>query len=799
MILNRFLFFSLLLFVRSTGLLAQETASQVNNEWENLRHSWQAQWINHPEDEGTGYGVFHFRRNFQLETKPEQFLIYVSADNRYRLYVNGVDVCHGPARGDLLHWRYETIDVAAHLKKGKNTIAALVYNFGIYKPVAQHSYRTAFILQVKDKTFQYINTDGNWKVYKNPSYFPIPVGEKTVHGFYAVCPGDSIDGRLYPWNWQQSEFDDSLWSRARLLGRGVGIGYMHGEPWYLFPRNIPFMEQRKDRLQKLRRAKNVHVPDDFVTGNEPLLIPVQTHSVILFDRGELTMGYPELKFNKGKNSKIKITYCEALFDFAGRKGHRDDITGRSADGIFDVIIGDGGFERVFRPLWMRTFRYLELDIQTADDPLIIEDIYNIFTAYPFSQNAAFTSDRPELNAIWQTGWRTARLCALETYYDCPYYEQLQYIGDTRIQALISMAVSGDDRLARNALELFDNSRVSDGITQSRYPSAVYQFIPPFSLIWIYMIHDYYMYREDLTFIQSFIPGMNAVLDFFERHLDFNGLLSGLEWFNFVDWADEYSWGVPPGVDTGHSALASLQYVYALQKAADIYNALNQIDRAERCSRIEERIRKAVRDLCYDNEKQLFTDTPHKRVFSQHTNIMAVLTNTAKPGQQQKLIKTVLTDSTLVQCTMYFRFYLFRALKKTGLGDLYTGQLGPWRRMLEYGFTTFGETDIGSKAVVDSRSDCHAWSASPNFDFLTIICGIEPAQPGFKSVIISPALGEINKVTGQMPTPEGLIKVAFTQLGKKREAIVDLPAGVKGELHWAGQKVLLTKGWNEIAF
>jgi hypothetical protein len=56
------------------------------------------------------------------------------------------------------------------------------------------------------------------------------------------------------------------------------------------------------------------------------------------------------------------------------------------------------------------------------------------------------TDDPELSKIFEIGWRTARLCAMETYMDCPYYEQLQYIGDARIQALISLFNSGDEEL-----------------------------------------------------------------------------------------------------------------------------------------------------------------------------------------------------------------------------------------------------------------------------------------------------------------------------------------------------------------
>ena len=162
----------------------------------------------------------------------------------------------------------------------------------------------------------------------------------------------------------------------------------------------------------------------------------------------------------------------------------------------DSFLPDGGQHRIFEPLWWRTWRYLDLDIETASEPLTLESLTANFTAYPFEERATFKSGDPDLDKIWEISWRTARLDAHETYMDTPYYEQLQYVGDTRIQALISYAVAGDDRLARQAIEAFDASRFPDGITRSRYPSSLPQTIPTFSLLWIGMLHDYWMYRPD---------------------------------------------------------------------------------------------------------------------------------------------------------------------------------------------------------------------------------------------------------------------------------------------------------------
>ena len=110
--------------------------------------------------------------------------------------------------------------------------------------------------------------------------------------------------------------------------------------------------------------------------------------------------------------------------------------------------------------------------------------------------------------------------------DCPYYEQLQYFGDTRIQALVTMYNSSDDRLVRSAIIQGDRSRIAEGITMSRYPTASTQIIPPFSLWWIGMVNDYWMYRGDEDFVKTMLPGTREVLTFFNRYQTQGRVLEG---------------------------------------------------------------------------------------------------------------------------------------------------------------------------------------------------------------------------------------------------------------------------------
>ena len=119
--------------------------------------------------------------------------------------------------------------------------------------------------------------------------------------------------------------------------------------------------------------------------------------------------------------------------------------------------------------------------------------------------------------------------------------------------------------------------------------------------------------------------------------------------------------------------------------------------------------------CFVSEKGMFAETPDKQQFSQHTNIMAILTDAIPQEDQKALMQKILNDKGLIQTTIYYKFFLFEALQKSGMGDLYTSLLGNWASQLKQGLTTFAETDV------EPRSECHAWSASPNYHFLKIVC------------------------------------------------------------------------------
>jgi hypothetical protein len=762
-----------------------------------LRDQWSAHWITDPTAPRNDYAVLLARKTFDLVEKPAKFVIHVSGDARYLLKVNGQVVASGPQWGAAPSWRYESLDLAPWLQAGKNVISARVRSYGDGGPLASMGRRLGFILQGDTATERILDTGASWKVWPDTSTTPFKDDRDKLHTYFALGPGERHDGTSHPWGWETAAFDNSAWHTPKSLGRGLPKGWGAEDGQWLSPRTTPLMEMKPLPQPGVRRAEGVTLSPTFAPGFAPFTIPAHSKASVLLDQGYLTNAYPQLTVSGGKGARVRLNYAEALVDAQIKKGNRNDIEGRQLVGMGDEFIPDGGTDRLFATDDWRTFRYLELKIETGAEPLTVQNLFGVFTGYPFTAKGSFTSDDPRLAKLWEVGWRTARLCAGETYFDCPYYEQLQYVGDTRIQSLISFYVAGDDRLVRNAIELYDRSRIPEGITQSRYPSASAQLIPTFSLFWIDMVHDYWRHRPDTEFVRARLPGMHDVLAWYERHLDpQTGLLGALPYWPFVDWTSDQAWpvdpvlslgGVPPGGREGGSATITLQLAYTLQHAAELYDAFEQHDEAAHYAQLAAKLKQAVKDRCWDAERKLFADTPAKKNFSQHTNIFAVLAGAVEGASARDLIARVADDRSLVQSSAYFSFYLLRAMKQAGLGDEYIGRLAPWHKMIEEGFTTFPEIFQGT------RSDCHAWSASPLYELLATVCGIEPASAGFATVRIEPHLGPLQHVEGKAMHPQGEIVAKLTRAGAGVKAEITLPAGVSGEFVWRGKSHPLRPG------
>ena len=766
---------------------------------------WPAKWISVPGAGELDYGVYYFRKDVDLPAVPARYLVHVTGDNRYKLYVNEKLVSMGPAKGDAAHWNYETVDLAPYLSGGRNVIAALVYNEGHRRPDSQISVSTGFLLQGEAESAG-LYTDKSWLCIQDPAYSPV---NAIVIGYYVAGPGEKVDMNLTVPDWNKAGADLSAWIPAREGASGdpkdVCAPDHSAEAHGLVPSTLPQMERTPFTLGKA------------------FTVPANTQTEVLLDNKVLTNAYFHLKMSGGKDAKVNIGYAESLYipDGSGPayqltpeqlalvpeeylsyvlapkvkgKGNRNETEGKVFVGREDQLVSNGMAGQEYTTLSWRTFRYVRLQVETAAEPLVIEDVSSIFTGYPFTLDARLDTGNQEWKDMLEIGWRTARLCAWETYMDCPYYEQLQYLGDTRIQALVTLYNSKDDRLVRNFLHLADISRNADGITKSRYPTTIPQYIQPYSLSYIYALHDYMMYGGDTAFVMDLLPGAEQIMHYYSRFRLPDGRVKNLPGWNFSDWVnDRPNWkqGVLDKGADGWSILMDLQLLYAFQLMAHMEEVRGNTWQAGEYLKEAEKLSASVKNAYWNEARGLFADRAEQDTYSQHGNALAILCGIAPDAKA--LAQKMLTEKDLAQCTIYYKFYLHEAYVKAGLGDDYLNWLDVWRENMALGLTTWGE----DADVFGTRSDCHAWGASPNIEFYRTVLGVDSDAVGFRRVKIEPHLGAIKEIGGAIPHPSGEISVQYKVKGDRIQATIELPIDVNGIFVWKGEEQALHGGKNQV--
>jgi len=198
---------------------------------------------------------------------------------------------------------------------------------------------------------------------------------------------------------------------------------------------------------------------------------------------------------------------------------------------------------------------------------------------------------------------------------------------------------------------------------------------------------------------------------------------------------------------------------------------------------------------------VLADTPAQKHYRQPANLLGAWLDVIPHEQEKDVLTKILSASDgytatgpvppLTKATYYFRFYLARALDHVGMGNQYLQLLGLWRAMVSLGLTTWAEQPE------PTRSDSHAWSAHPNYDFLTIVAGIRPRTPGFATVLVAPHLGSLKHLSAAVANPKGMIEAEYTVEHSGVKAIITLPADISGELLWKGKTSNLHAGKQEL--
>ncbi|KAJ5669428.1 hypothetical protein N7462_010498 [Penicillium macrosclerotiorum] len=753
---------------------------------ENLQANWI--WIPNWVDSSTTNTVgriVDFVRNVTLPSRPRKSQLHFSADTRYKLFVNGTRIAVGPTRSSPLIWYYDSLDIAPYLEEGENEIRFTVLRYFASSRGAMAFERTALpgltifgCVETETETID-LGSQQNWKASMDES---------------VQFPSGIVD-------------DAFLHISERVIPRGPvpqitpilhGIRTLNGDiaPWALRPRPIPMPESTPVIINTVRSCESSVSSDDwksFLTGKAPLHLPQDSQHIIDIQADCHSTAFITFCFKGNQQSsriKLKVTYSEGYeleprsYPFFRSKGDRLDARNGHIIGPYDEVILDVSDAEIFyEPFWFRTFRLLRIEIIVGGAPIEFQSFHATQVNYPMAVKANWKErENAQSEQIWDVSIRTMRNCMFDGYSDCPFYEQLQYSGDSRSVGLFHYLLSGDDRLMRQAITNFAASVTPNGLTQSRFPSHSPQVVAGFSLYWILQVCDHFRFFGDAPFTRNFVPRIDGVLDFFESNIDDMGLVSGLpaEIWQYVDWVttwgatvDHPDKGVPTsGRKSNRHTYFSMLYAYVLKQAAKLIRDVGRPGNADEYESRAAALVEAIRKHCYDG--RFFTDSTSeiadKLSYSQHCQVFAVLCGAAIPDQQERILAESFTNPRFSKCSYMMQFYAFRALALAG-GQIYNNfwnsMWEPWRQMLANNLSTWEEDDVRQ------RSDCHAWGSVPIFEYCTELAGIFPVAPGSSKITFKPRLSLSPSIEAKVALGlENLAHVSW-RLGDGNQKYVEL--------------------------
>jgi hypothetical protein len=387
--------------------------------------------------------------------------------------------------------------------------------------------------------------------------------------------------------------------------------------------------------------------------------------------------------------------------------------------------------------------------------------------------------------------RGVQMCAHETFVDCPHYEQIMYAADTHLNMLTARVMSPDQRLIRRGIRLFAWSRHLHGMINSSYPAPA-QRISTFPMYWLAMVHDHAYWADDEALIREMMPIVRDTIQQYRTYCGADGLLTAPPGWAFVDTVPAWSESVyaPPGDPSG---IINLMFHYVLRQAADLERITGEPEFADFCERAADELLAGIRSQFWDSEACLFADTVSHDVFSEHAQVMALLSQALQPDEAAACFQAMLDKPDLARAQTFWQCYLFQAYAQFGRGDLILEAFEPWLEWLASGLRTPPEM------YEPTRSDCHGWGGHPIYHLHASIAGVQPAAPGFRRVRVSPSLGPLKQAATRTPHPRGWISSRFCVEGDSLAAEIELPPGVTGELVYRSETRDLQPGLSTHAF
>lgn len=768
-----------------------------------------AGWIALPErKKGNINGKFaYYRTTFSLSERG-RCMACVSANSRYRLWVNEVPVLSGPCRGDKWYTYYDTVDLTGYLRPGKNVLAVQVLFFdeesvadgaddgaALYSVVShfpEHLLAVdAAVTNDKGEVIADLTTGSAlWKVRLDNSFSLVKGNRKNE---FMGAMSEHIDCSHTKLNWKRADFDEKGWEDAKVRipashdKSRQAVGFM--DKLHLYPRPIPLLKEGEPEALREIGGHWFSEGSCFIGPHE--------HVRILLTLEVLCNGYLRFGFSGGKNSRITIHCFERFYSEKEHVKRDDYIYGEMyQDPQTDSLILDGG-ELVYEPFWYRTLRFLRLDVETDEEALKLRIPVIRKTSYPLGAVNQVASGAAWVKELWDICLRTLENCMTDGYMDCPFWEQMQYPMDTRLQVLFTYAAGGDIGLAKKAMWEFHCSKHPSGLIQGKAPSSFPQIISTFSLHYIFMIKEYIDHTNDTEEIRKYLGDVDDILNYYDSHREsIYGLVGHIGYWPFVDWRQIWtSQGVPNALAYGPSTIINLMYAYALEQAACICESVGRMGTAQEYRRRKSDITEMIQKICYNESRCLYREGPGLEEYSQHAQSWAVLCGMCGGQEAAKVMRAAFAED-VIPCSFSTSYELFRACEAAGEYGLTYQSMRKWIGLLTEHCTTCPEIPD-----YDSRSECHAWSSLPMYEMICAIAGIHIRRdntvwisPNFKSIEALP------DISGRVKLKQGMLEFFYQRLGTGIQYQVILPENASGAVQAGRERVIPLHGglniWEE---
>ena len=610
-----------------------------------------------------------FRKKFNAGGDLAKAVLKITADDYFKLYINGEFVTQGPPPSYPQAYYYMELPVGKFLRSGENVIAVHTLYQGLINRVwVSGDNRESLWAELVVSGEVILATDESWKCKISSAYEPMAiVGYDTQYmELFDSCSEDV--------GFEKENFDDSKWQNAKIK--------KHND-YNLIKSPIKPLEIYEVEPKSVRK----------------------TESGYFYDFGQEAIGYLVVTAKGKKSDEIIIRQGEELNDDGSV---RFDL--RSNCRYEEKWILSGG-EDTLDQFDYKGFRFAELIVpETAE----IISVKLRIRHYPFKQKAIYKSINADFNNIIKLCVNTIKYGTQEIIPDCPTREKGSYLGDFCISGRAQALLTGDTTfLKKTILDFCRTSFICKGL-MSVATSSFMQEIADYGLIFPSLVLWTYKFDGDIDFLKSVEPTLKGMYEYFASFDRGDGLIEKLygQW-NLVDWPanlrDGYDFPLTKPISDGvHNALNALWIGFL--------KAMNEIETIcgnEKVAETDEVIRSFYKAF-YNDETGLFCDSESKTHSAVHSNIFPLLFGIyGKDEELKKRLVKIIYDKKLNSMGVYMAYFALAALVENGERDKaieLTLDKNAWLNMIKEGATTTFEA--WGKEQKWNTSLFHPWAVAP---------------------------------------------------------------------------------------